>query len=38
MVHPDHKENLIIDTWHKTGLEEKLIHLKQVYNMKALDK
>ena len=32
MVHPDHKENLIIDTWHKTSLEEKLIHLKQLYN------
>jgi len=38
MVHPDYKENLIIDTWHKTGLEEKLIHLKQLYNKKALNK
>jgi len=37
MVHPDYKENLIIDTWYKKGLEERLINLKELYNMKILN-
>lgn len=36
MVHPDYREDIIIDTWHKTGLEEKLNQLKRLYNINVL--
>lgn len=37
MVHPDYKEDLLIDTSHNTSLEDKLISLRQLYNVKALN-